>query len=352
MKNQAEPRKIKENPGDGRRNGARSVTIVDVAAAASVSKSTVSLVLNGSPLIPAETTERVREAAVKLGYVYNRRAGQLRGGSSNTIAVVINDLMNPFFAEILVGIERKLVEAGYVVLMAHTNEDVDRQAQVLQTMREQGAAGMVLCPAYGTSNNLPREVQKWGIPLVVMVRTLGPGSYDFAGADNERGVFEATMHLLDAGHARIGFLGGMTGIVLEQRLKGYRAALAERKIKPDPELLLAASPTRQGGYETMQALLKKTPKVTAAICYNDVVAFGAMAALGEHGLHAGKDFALMGFDNVLDAAHSNPPLSTVNVQPNDLGEHAAGLLLERIRNPGLTRQVYVAEPKLLIRQSA
>jgi LacI family transcriptional regulator len=330
----------------------RPVTILDVAAAAKVSKSTVSLVLKDSPLIPAETSERVREAAARLGYVYNRRAGQMRGRSSNTIAVVINDLMNPFFAEILVGVERKLVEAGYIVLMAHTNEDVDRQQQVLQAMREQGAAGMVLCPAFGTPRSLPKEVQSWGIPLVVMVRTLGPGSYDFAGADNERGVFAATRHLLDAGHKRIGFLGGKTGVVLEQRLKGYKAALAERSLEFDEELLVGSSPTRQGGYESMNVLLRTTPRATAAVCYNDIVAFGAMSALGERGLRAGSDFALMGFDNVQDAAHSNPPLSTVDIRPSELGEHAAAVLLARIEEPHRARQLYLAEPKLLLRQSA
>ncbi|SCK21348.1 transcriptional regulator, LacI family [Variovorax sp. HW608] len=330
----------------------RPVTILDVAAAANVSKSTVSLVLKDSPLIPSETAERVREAATRLGYVVNRRASQLRAGRSNTIAVVINDLMNPFFAEILVGIERRLVDAGYVVLMAHTNEDPKRQEQVLQAMREQGAAGLVLCPAYGTPGTLPQEVQRWGVPLVVMVRTLGPGNYDFAGADNEQGVFDATTYLLEAGHRRIGFLGGKTGVVLEQRLKGYKRALAARKIKVDPDLLIAANPTRPGGYETMQALLAKEPDVKAAICYNDVVAFGALAALGEHGLRAGSDFALIGFDNVLASELSNPPLSTVNVHPGELGEHAAELLLARIKEPAMKRQVYVAEPNLIIRQSA
>lgn len=329
----------------------RTITILDVAAEAGVSKSTVSLVLKDSPLIPAETSERVRRAAAKLGYVYNRRAGQMRGGSSNTVAVVINDLMNPVFAEILVGVERRLVEAGYVVLMAHTNENLVRQEAVLRTMREQGAAGIVLCPALGTPRSLPNEVQSWGIPLVVLVRTLGAGSYDFAGANNERGVFAATKHLLDAGHRRIGYLGGQTGVVLEQRLKGFTAALAERRLKFDEKLFFESNPTRQGGYETMKLLLEKKSRATAAVCYNDIVAFGAMSALGERGLQAGTDFALMGFDNVLDAAHSNPPLSTVDIQPSALGEHAATLLLGRIQEPGRARQIYLVDPQLLLRQS-
>jgi len=327
------------------------VTILHVAKEAKVSKSTVSLVLQGSDLIRDETAERVREAARKLGYVYNRRAAELRRQSSNTVGVVINDLMNPFFAEVLVGIERKLVDAGHIVLMAHTQEDLDRQRKVLLSMREQNAAGIVLCPALGTPRSLPKEVHGWGIPLVVMVRSLGPGSYDYAGSDNERGVFMATRHLIDAGHKRIGFLGGRSGVVYDQRLRGYGKALADAGIAVDPGLVVASDPSRAGGREAMATMLQMRPRPTGAVCYNDITAFGALTAMGEQGLRAGSDFALMGFDNVLDAAHSNPPLSTVDIRPSELGEHAAAVLMARIADPAIKRQVYLAEPKLLLRQS-
>lgn len=332
--------------------GDRPITILHVATEAGVSKSTVSLVLKSSPLIPEETAQRVRKAAEKLGYVYNRRAAELRLKSSNTIGVVINDLMNPFFAEVLVGLERKLVEAGYIVLMAHTNESLEMQEKVLVSMREQNAAGIVLCPVFGTPNTLPKTLKAWGIPLTVMVRTLGSGNYDFAGSDNERGMYLAAQHLLKTGHTRIGFLGGRPGVTLDERVAGYRKALAEHGIDFDPALVLAANPNRQGGHDTMSALLALAPRPTAAIGYNDIVAFGALSALGEHGLRAGKDFALVGFDNVLDAAHSNPPLSTVDIRPDELGQQAASVLLARIAEPGRARQTYFAAPTLQLRQSA
>lgn len=329
----------------------RGLTIMDVARAAGVSKSTVSLVLQASPLIRDETAELVREAARKLGYVYNRRAAELRRQSSNTVGVVINDLMNPFFAEVLVGIERKLVDAGYIVLMAHTHEDLDRQRKVLLSMREQNTAGIVICPALDTPRTLPKEVQAWGIPLVVMVRSLGPGSYDYAGSDNEQGVLIATRHLVDAGHKRIGFLGGRSGAVYDQRLRGYSKALAAAGIALDERLVVSSDPSRAGGRQAMAAMLQIKPRPTAAVCYNDITAFGALTALGDQGLRAGSDFALVGFDNVVDAAHSNPPLSTVDIRPSQLGEHAAGALLARIADPAIKRQVYLAEPTLLLRQS-
>ncbi len=329
----------------------RPITIHDVAAEAQVSKSTVSLVLQGSALVRDDTAQRVRAAAARLGYVYNRRAAALRARSSNTIGVVINDLMNPFFAEVLAGLERKLVDAGYIALMAHTSEDLARQEKVLLAMREQHAAGIALCPALGTPAALTQTVKAWGLPLVVMVRTLGSGRYDFVGADNALGVRLATEHLLAAGHRRIGFIGGQSGPVLDQRLQGYRAALARAGLALDPALVVPANPTRAGGHASMQTLLALRPAVKAAVSYNDLVAFGALSALGERGLHAGQDFALLGFDNVLDAAHANPPLSTVDVRPGELGEQAAAILLARIAQPTLAARQYLATPGLVLRQS-
>ena len=330
----------------------RNTTIHDVASAAGVSKSTVSLVLKGSPLIKEETAAKVREVAAKIGYVYNRRAAEMRSQSTNVIGVVINDLMNPFFAEVLVGIERKLVEAGFITLMAHTNESVELQSKLMQSMREQNAAGIILCPALDTPATLVKEVQAWGIPLVVMVRPLGKGSYDYAGSDNARGTFMATNHLLKKGHRRIGFLGGQSGAVFNDRLEGYRAAMKKHRLKEHPDLLCPALPTRQGGYDALQRLLDVEPRATAAVCYNDITALGALAALGERGIAVGRDFAIMGFDGLLDTAHSNPPLSTVDIRPGALGEAAASLMLERLSRPNAARLRHLATPELLLRASA
>jgi LacI family transcriptional regulator len=329
----------------------RSVTILDVARAAEVSKSTVSLALQGSPLLREETTARVLAAAQRLGYVYNRRAAELRRKSSNTIGVVINDLMNPFFAELLVGLERRLVDSGYIALMAHTGEDLDRQAQVLRTMREQHAAGLALCPALGTGDDTLHELKASSIPLVVMVRHFDHGEFDYAGSDNALGSQVATEHLISRGHRRIAFLGGISGAVLNHRIDGYRRALASAGIAFDDTLVLRSRPTWEGGNNSMQTLLSSNPEIRAAVCYNDLVAFGALAALGDRGLRAGHDFDLLGYDNVLGAAHSNPPLSTVAVGPQRLGEAAADLLLQRIAEPTRPTCTYIAQPHLVLRQT-
>ncbi|MCW5255132.1 LacI family DNA-binding transcriptional regulator [Verminephrobacter aporrectodeae] len=332
--------------------GFRAATILDVASAANVSKSTVSLVLRGSELISAETSRRVRTAASKIGYVYNRRAAELRRQSSNTIGVVINDLRNSFFVEVLVGLERRLADAGYTVFMAHTNEDLNRQQRLLTVLREQGVAGIAICPALATPASLPRTVKSWGIPMVVMVRTLGVGSYDFAGSDNCAGVRYAMNHLIGRGHEHVAFLGGVTGPVLQQRLDGYKDALHAHRVGFDPDLIVTSPPTREGGHAAMLHLLSTHKRVKAAVCYNDLTAFGALSALGDCGLRAGTDFALVGFDNILDSAHSNPPLSTVDVKSEVIGAEAAQLLLARIKAPGTRVRRFVQAPALVLRQSA
>jgi LacI family transcriptional regulator len=343
---------MKPVKNDGR-SPRHSVTITDVARQASVSKSTVSLVLQDSPLIARDTAERVRQAAEALGYVYNRRAADLRRKSSNVIGIVINDLLNPFFAEMLVGMERRLVDAGYISLMAHTDERLDVQEKVLTSMREYNAAGLILCPAFDTPPELLRAIRLSGMPLVITVRPLGTGEYDFVGADHERGTMLATLHLIEQGHRYIAFLGRIGGgPVYERRLAGYRRAMQERGLPVTTESIVNIALSREGGRDGVRQMLAMDPRPTAAVCYNDVVAFGAMSELGEQGLVVGRDFALTGFDGVIASAHTNPPLTTVDVRPGELGKAAADALLERLAHPDAPPIERLAEPKLVVRQSS
>ena len=335
------------------KNSIRRVTITDIAGVAGVSKSTVSLVLQGSTLIRPETATRVRDAAAALGYVYNRGAAALRRNSSNVVGVVINDLLNPFFAELLVGMERTLATAGYVSLMAHTGERLDVQDKVLASLREQRAAGLILCPAFHTPLLLRQTLQSWGIPLLIVIRPLGEGGYDFVGSDNETGAYLATEHLIKQGHRRIAFLGRSAGgPVYDRRRAGYERALAAFDLTGAPDCIIDVPPTRAGGFEGTVRALALADRPTAAVCYNDVEAFGALGALGEKGLAAGRDFGIVGFDGVAATEHFNPPLSTMNVSPARLGEIAAETLLLRLADPKAPPQTHITVPRLVVRQSS
>src|SRR6185295_17096053 len=329
----------------------RSVTITDVASAAGVSKSTVSLVLQGSSLIAPETSDRVRKSAAALGYVYNRRAADLRRKSSNMIGIVINDLGNPFFAEMLVGMERRLADSGYISLMAHTDERLDVQDKVLTSMHEYHAAGVILCPAFDTPHALLERTRQSGIPLVIVVREPAAGSYNFVGADNEYGTFNATRHLVEQGHRRIALLGRVGGgPVYDRRRAGFERAMREHDLPITPDWFIDIALTREGGRDGIRQALAMNPQPSAAVCYNDVVAFGAMSELGENGLVVGRDFAITGFDGVAAAAHTNPPLTTMDVGPASLGELAAEALLLRLASTDAPPTRRLIEPKLVVRQ--
>ncbi|RQR27752.1 LacI family DNA-binding transcriptional regulator [Burkholderia sp. Bp9143] len=330
-------------------------TIQDIAATAGVSKSTVSLVLQQSPKIKAETAEKVREAAQRLGYVYNRGAASLRGGRSTTVGMVINDLTNPFFVELLVAIERVLAEAGYTTLMAHTAESVATQSRVLRSMREQNIAGLIMSPALGTSASLTDEIKSWGIPLVLVMRPMG-NDVDTVGVDNNYGFALATEHLIANGHTRIAFAGNRSGYsVANQRRQGYLDSMAKHILPAPDEWIIDVELTPEGGRKAVQAIFAMHPRPTAVVCYNDQVAIGVLHELDRMGKRAGKALAVVGCDNVIAAEHTNPPLTTLSAGANTLGTIASETLLARL-NEGATNGrppvQYFSIPQLVVRESS
>lgn len=330
-------------------------TIQDIAAVAGVSKSTVSLVLQESPRIKAETAEKVREAARTLGYVYNRGAATLRGRRSTTIGMVINDLTNPFFVELLVAIERVLAESGYTTLMAHTAESLETQTRVLRSMREQNVAGLIMSPALGTPDTLSGEIQAWGIPLVLVMRPMGP-DVDTVGVDNEYGFALATEHLIEQGHTRIAFVGNRKGYtVANQRRAGYVAAMAKHSLPVSDDWLVDAELTPNGGRNALRAIWEMKPRPTAAVCYNDQVAVGVLHELDRMGKRAGKALAVVGCDNVVSAEHTNPPLTTLSAGADRLGTIASETLLARLNETAENEKPpvqYFAVPDLVVRESS
>jgi LacI family transcriptional regulator len=333
-------------------------TIQDVAARAGVSKSTVSLVLQESPLIKAETAEKVREAARHLGYVYNRGAANLRGRRSTTVGMVINDLTNPFFVELLVAIERVLAQAGYTTLMAHTAESVETQTRVLRSMREQNVAGLIMSPALGTPDTLPAEIESWGIPLVLVMRPMGT-DVDTVGVDNSHGFALATEHLIGQGHTRIAFAGNRRGYaVANQRREGYLLAMARHGLPVADDWVVDVELTPEGGCRAVRAIFDMKPRPTAVVCYNDQVAFGVLHELDRMGKRAGKALAVVGCDNVVAAEHTNPPLTTLCAGAEKLGTIASETLLARLdpanaaSEDGKGHTQYFAVPELIVRESS
>jgi LacI family transcriptional regulator len=328
------------------------VTLVDVAARAGVSRATASLVLRGSPLVAEETRERVLATMRGLGYVPHRGAASLRTQRSRMVGLVIPDVTNPFFAEMTVGIETELDEAEHVVLLGNTAERLGKQDRLLATMQEHRADGVLLCPAENTPSDTLARLDSWHLPYVLFVRYVEGVTADYVGADNVGGAQLAVEHLIAHGHRRIGFVGGPAhASARHDRLRGYRRAL-ERHDLPVVAALEPTSPTtRQGGDRAMRALLEQPDPPTAVLCYNDVVAFGATLALQACGREPGRDVAVVGFDDIAEAALWHPPLTTIAIAPRRIGEEGARLLLDRIAQPERPPRQVILSPQLILRAS-
>jgi len=327
--------------------------MVDIARAASVSKSTVSLVLRGSSLVKGETRERVEQAMQRLGYVYNRGAASLRAASSDFVGMIISDLTNPFFAELAVGIEDALYRLGFVPILANTNEDHERQAHVLRSLREHHVAGVIMSPARGSSawtlaNQLPAS-----IPAILTMRRMIDSPLPYVGPDNRAGSREAVEHLLRLGHRRVAYFGGDASMTTQQeRVGGWRDALAGAGILADESLIFETMPTREGGREAIERALALARPPTAVACYNDIVAMGATRALARRGLTPGVDMAVVGFDNIAEAEHNAPPLTTVSADTRALGARCAESLLGLIRGEDPAGLSFYGQTELIIRESS
>jgi LacI family transcriptional regulator len=327
-------------------------TLTDIAKLAGVSRSTVSLVLRESPLVADVTRKRVRSALEKSGYLYNRQAANLRTTRTDTVGIVVSDLTNPYYAELVAGAESILEQSGRVAFITHTEESLPRQERFLKRMREQRVDGVLISAASGTRSAALQPFVDAGIPLVQIVRGVDTRRFDYVSGDNRLGVRFATEHLLSLGHRRIGYLGSsVASSVTRDRFAGYKDALARQQISPDPALLRECLPTWSEATAAMASLLSLRDPPTALACFNDILALGAMLALSESGRLPGRDFAVVGYDDVQLASAWKPGLTTIAVRPRELGREAGQLLLDRINGSTRSPQSILIAPRLVIRES-
>lgn len=334
------------------KSSGRRVTLEDVAKHAGVSRSTASLIVRNSPKVADKTREKVLQSMEELGYVYDRVAANLRSQQSKTIGIIITDVGNTFFAQFLFGVHRELEKHGYTALLGTTFDSLDNQKRLISTMLENRVGGILLCPVSESGGETIQQVKKLDTPIVLGIRELEKLTCDYVGLDYREGAYKAVSYLLEKGHKRIAFIGGISeSSTWTERLKGYKKAHMEANVKVDDNLILDSEPTREGGYEITYNIMNQKEPPTALFCFSDLIAFGAIMRLRKMGYEPGKDIDIVGFDNVPESEISYPPLTTISSFAKLTGEKAAKLLHERISEPKGERQRVILEPKLVERES-
>ncbi|MCL1529935.1 LacI family DNA-binding transcriptional regulator [Xanthomonas nasturtii] len=347
----AKPTSTTTEDADALRVRRTAVTLRDIAGAIGVSRATVSLVLRGSPLVHASTRARVEAELDRQNYVYNRAAANLRRRTSSSIALVINDLSNPFFAEFAAGVDEALGAAGYVTLLGSTGESTQRQQAVLASLMEHTPAGIILSPAEGSQAQALTQVLGRQRNVVLFNREVEGTHWDLLALDNAQGALLACTHLIAQGHRRIVFFGGHAeSSSCRQRRAGYARAMEAAGLETH---YVESAPNRQDAALCGARMLGSAAQAaTAAVCYNDSVALGLMAALAMQGIVPGRDFAVTGFDDIAEAALFTPALTTLAADPRARGRQAAQLVLQRIGSPDLASQQLTAAVALKIRASS
>lgn len=309
----------------------RRPTIIDVATLAGVSKSTVSLVLQRSPLVKEQTRADVRRAMTQLGYVYNRAAANLRGANTGLIGLVINDLRNPFFTEFATSLQMALSARGHATVIANTDEDPALQAQVVSAMLEHGVSALIVSPAYGEEAATFDAIARAGVPALQVLRQVVDSTrFPFAAPDYPDGSRLATEHLLAEGARQIAFIGGIEGrAVTRSRMSGYLATLAARGLVP---LHLPGRPGRSFGREAAQRLTRDHRQIDAVLCFNDLTALGLLTGCTELGRAVGSDLRVVGFDDIEDCAQAFPALSSVRCDIAGFGRQMAETVLNWLEN--------------------
>lgn len=331
---------------------AKRPTINDVAERAGVSKSTVSLVLQGSRLIKSEKRLAVLEAIRELNYIKNRAAATLRGLSTGLIGLVINDLRNPFFTEFSVSAQMEFSRRNYATVIANCNEDAKIQEQTIKSMLEHDVAAILISPCYGEVNNAIEAIVHSGLPVLQVLRRVNIPNFSlpFFTPDYTEGSRLAIRHLLDQGITRIAFVGGVEGTEISQdRMKGY---LAEMDLRNLPTKVFYGKATRRLGIDMANLIIDSHPDIEAAICFNDLVAIGMLTKLASRNIKVGKDFFVVGFDDIEEAQLSFPPLTTVRCNISRFGRQSAIKLLNMIDERNDVQAIEVAGVELQIRGSS
>lgn len=330
--------------------GSERITLADVASKAGVSLMTVSRVVNDRAGVGADTRQRVREAIEALGYRPNIVARGLKVASSRSIGLMVPDVTNPYFPEIVRGAEDAASQHGYTLLLTNIVEDKQRETQALHAFEDHLVDGVIACSPRLDNAELYPLLRRQRAAVLVNRRT-DPKVAGSVRIDHELGARMLLRHLYQVGCRRLGFLSGPPhSHAGQERLLGFDREARELGLELPDARFVTCAPTVAGGAAAVSELLARAPEVDAVVCFNDLVAAGALQALAELGVAVPFDVAVAGYDDIVFARMFTPSLTTIRAPTYELGQQAATMLLDRMRGRGHGIDI-VLQPELVIRDS-
>lgn len=333
-----------------------SVTIKDIAKEAGVSHSTVSRALRDNSLISEETTKRIQATASKLGYLPSAAARSLKTNRSQALGVIISNIDDPYFSEILQGIEEVAQAEDYSLFMAASQRNPERERNIVQAMRQHRVDAVIICSA-SFSNEQSQQFLKYEIPIMV-VNNQAAEDYRYSiYHDDVDGSRQLTRHLIELGHHRIAYLGNSdSGRTTLDRLAGFRQEMESNGL-PVPVNYIHEIPSSEP--EKVAAAvgyflgLQEMP--TALFCFNDMMAIGVLKELQNRGVHVPEDISITGFDNIVFSNYTNPPLTTFDQPKRFIGQKAAELILSLLDSTSKSQmpeqKIQILKGNLLVRKS-
>jgi LacI family transcriptional regulator len=329
------------------------VTLDDVARAAGVSSATVSRVINNFPRVAEDTRQRVHDAIAELHYTPNFAGRLLATKRAHTLGLIITDITNPFYPEVVRGVEAAALNLGFSVLLYDTAENKQREAQALQLLRERQVDGLVICSSRLSAGQLAHFAQGT-TPIVFVNSQPTPSSVGSVETDHEAGMRAALEHLVQFGHRHIGYLGGPPASQVQQRRRKAFLALAQvlgvRTFEDSREATVVGG---EAGMRAMLGALDGDTRPSALITYNDVMAAGALVAARARGVRVPEQLSLVGHDDIPMSALLTPALTTVRQPMQELGSRAVAMLAAHLQSTvSANPTVLSLHPQLIVRASS
>ena len=335
-----------------KKGSATKMDIRSVASLARVSTATVSRTINHVPTVDAGLAARVWKAVEELNYFPNTQARALVSGRSRLLGLIVSEITNPFFPELIQEFETVAVERGYEILIGSTNYDLKRMESCVRRMLERKVDGVAIM-TFGIEAPLLDRFAIGEIPTIFI--DVGPkhAHSSVLTVDYRNGIYEGVQHLAVLGHRKIGFISGPLSLrSAETRKAAFIESLRSTGIKPEKQWLIEGDHTLDGGRDAMQKILALPQWPTAIMCSNDMTAIGVQHALFEAELKVPDDFSLIGFDDVHLAEYTIPPLTTVRMSCKDLAQSAvAGLLRHLNRTETVPPPQHIIPTRLIVRQT-